>query len=246
MADRQVTVLVTRPIEDAQPLAAELSGRGAEVLLEPMLDIVALEDVVLDLNNTTGLLFTSANGVRSFARINEQRKFKVFAVGDATAAAARVAGFSDVDSAGGNIEDLIALVKETWPPDRGPLLHAAGRSITGDLATQLGRSGYDVRRTALYDARTATALSERLREALRVGQLDYALFFSPRTANTFVSLIMTADLCDSCERVEAVCLSTAVADVLAALPWRSLTVAAEPDQRSLLAAFDGQLAQTNS
>jgi uroporphyrinogen-III synthase len=245
MADRQVTILVTRPIEDAQPLAAELRSRGAEVLLEPMLDIVALEDVVLDLSTTTGLLFTSANGVRSFARINEQRTLKVFAVGDATAAAALAAGFGDVDSADGNIEDLVALVKKTWPLDCGPLLHAAGRTITGDLAAQLRRSGYDVRRTALYDATTATAFSEGLCVALRAGQLDFALFFSPRTANTFVSLAKTAGLCDTCEGVDAICLSTAVADVLAALPWRSLTVAAEPNQRSLLSAVDGQLAHTN-
>ena len=133
MEDRVATVLVTRPIEDAQPLAAELSSRGAEVLLEPLLDIVALENVVIDLSNTAGLLFTSANGVRSFARINQQRNLKVFAVGDATAATAREVGFSDVDSAGGNIADLVVLVKETWPSDRGPLLHAAGQAVAGGL-----------------------------------------------------------------------------------------------------------------
>ncbi len=246
MEDRVATVLVTRPIEDAQPLAAELSSRGAEVLLEPLLDIVALENVVIDLSNTAGLLFTSANGVRSFARINQQRNLKVFAVGDATAATAREVGFSDVDSAGGNIADLVVLVKETWPSDRGPLLHAAGQAVAGGLVAQLRRSGYDVRRTALYDARTATAFSDRLCKTLRAGQLDFALFFSPRTANTFVSLTKTAGLSDTCEGVDAICLSSAVADVLAALPWRSLTVAAEPDQRSLLSAFDGQLAHTNS
>ncbi len=245
MRDRPVTVLITRPIEDAQLLAAELRSRSVKVLIAPMLEIVALEDVVLDLSSTAGLLFTSANGVRSFARINKQRSHKVFAVGDATAAAASAAGFDDVDSASGSVENLAALVKATWPPAQGALLHAAGKSISGELAAELRRCGYEVHRSALYDARTAVDLGEQLREALQASQLDYGLFFSPRTADTFVSLAIAAALCDTCERVEAICLSAAVADVLAALPWRRITVAAEPDQKSLLSAFDGRLAHTN-
>ncbi len=242
MQDRSLTILVTRPLEDAEPLAAELRRRNANVLLEPMLEIVALEDIVPDLKNTAGLLFTSANGVRSFARVSAQRSLKVFAVGDATAAAARSVGFADVDDAGGNVEDLVALVKKAWLPARGALLHAAGRSIAGELAAELRKSGYEVQRIALYDAKTASALSEELCEAMRVGGLDYALFFSPRTAKTFVNLMTTAGLSDSCQKVEAICLSAAVADVISSLPWRCMTVAAEPDQKSLLSTLDGRLA----
>jgi uroporphyrinogen-III synthase len=68
--------------------------------------------------------------------------------------------------------------------------------------------------------------------------LDLALFFSPRTAAAFVTLVIEADLASGCERVAAYALSSAVCDALAGLPWRAIGVAARPDQESLLAVLD--------
>lgn len=239
------SVLVTRPKDDAQLLAADLQRRGVEVLLEPLFEIVPIEGAVPDLQDITGLLFTSANGVRAFARISKHRNFKVFSVGDATAAAARRAGFPDVESASGSVEGLITLVKGSWTPVSGTLFHAAGRTISGELAETLGVLGYEVRRMALYEAKAADTLSVRLCEVLRAANLGYALFFSPRTADTFVNLVTSADLRDACRNVEVICLSTAVADMLARLNWGHVTVAAEPNQESLLTAFDRRLVRTN-
>ena len=244
MIGSPATVLVTRPKEDAKLLTVELEQRGVDVILEPIFDIVPLDVVALDLRDTAGLLFTSVNGVRAFSHISDIRDFKVFAVGDATTTAARVAGFSDVDGASGNVEDLFVLVCEKWPPASGALLHAAGHTISGDLAVRLRSLGYVVQRIALYDAQAADALSTRLCDALRAGRVDYALFFSPRTADTFVSLAASACLRDTSKNVEVICLSDAVADMLAGLSWRHVTVAAKPDQKSLLSALDQRLAHT--
>ena len=240
------SVLVTRPKDDAQMLAAALERRGVDVLLEPLLEIVPIEGATPNLHDIAGLLFTSANGVRAFAQISKHRNFKVFAVGDATAAAARSAGFSDVDSAGGSVEDLTTLVKDSWTPASGALFHASGQTIYGELAEILGALGYEVHRMALYEAKAAAALSVKLCDVLRAAKLGYALFFSPRTADTFVSLVTSACLRDACKNVEAICLSTAVADMFAGLNWGQMTVATEPNQEALLAALDRRLAHTNS
>src|SRR5262249_30135565 len=61
--------LVTRPEEDAAPLAAALAERGIDVTLEPLLSIHPLPDAPIDLTGVQALLFTSANGVRSFAEL---------------------------------------------------------------------------------------------------------------------------------------------------------------------------------
>src|SRR5882724_6752731 len=86
--------LVTRPEEDAAPLAAALAERGIDVTLEPLLAIRPLPEAPIDLAGVQALLFTSANGVRSFAELAGGRdlagwrELPVFAVGNATAAAA--------------------------------------------------------------------------------------------------------------------------------------------------------------
>ena len=90
-------ILITRPIEDARPLADALEQRGVEVLIEPLLEIRHLEDAEIDLEGVQALLFTSANGVRAFAAVSPRRDLKALTVGDGSADAARHAGFTDVD-----------------------------------------------------------------------------------------------------------------------------------------------------
>ena len=89
--------LVTRPEEDARAIAAELRAQGIETILAPMLSIVQRRDPKIDLSGIQALLFTSANGVRAFAAASGARDLPVFAVGDATAGAARNAGFKNVE-----------------------------------------------------------------------------------------------------------------------------------------------------
>jgi len=240
------SVLVTRPKKDAKLVAVDLKRRGVDVFLEPLLEVVAIEGATPDLRNIAGLIFTSSNGVRAFARISKHRNFKVFAVGDATAASARRAGFSDVDNAGGSVEDLMTLVTDSWSPESGALFHAASRTISHKLAENLGALGYEVHRLTLYEAKAADALSVSLCKVLRGGKLGYALFFSPRTADIFVSLVTSACLRDACKTVEAICLSTAVADMFTGFNWRHVTVAAKPNRESLLIALDRRLAHIKS
>jgi len=229
--------LVTRPREDSQGLAAELARLGFEVQVEPLLDIRAIPDVPVDTAGIQGILATSANGIRALARAVPDRHWPVWAVGDASARVARDLGYTRVASAGGDVESLTALVGERCDPAAGDLLHAAGSVTAGDLAGGLGKAGFTVRRVVLYRAETAGAVSDGLAAALAGGELDVALFFSPRTAATFVTLVQAAGLATAAGRIAAYALSPAVARELAALPWAAVHVAAAPTQAALLAAL---------
>lgn len=66
-------ILVTRPRDDAEALAAELDQRGFPVMIQPMLEIRMLEGPPLDLDGVQALLFTSANGVRATAARTKAR-----------------------------------------------------------------------------------------------------------------------------------------------------------------------------
>jgi uroporphyrinogen-III synthase len=232
-------VLVTRPEADAAALVAALEARGHEALVQPLLTIEpAVPEPPLDLAGVQALLFTSANGVRAFADVSRERGLPVFAVGDASAEAARAAGFAKVESAGGDVEDLARLVKGRLEPGAGPLLHGAGGSLAGDLKGELEGAGFEVRRSVLYKAEPVRELSGSVRAALSEGRLDAVLFFSPRTAKTFVRLVAGHGLAAACERCQAVCLSAAVAANLGALSWRGIRTAAEANQQALLACLD--------
>ena len=231
------TALVTRPREDSEGVARELSARGITVAIEPLLDIVPV-DAEVDAAGVQGILATSANGIRALARACPERSLPVYAVGDASARVARELGYVSVESAGGDVDTLAALVRGRCTPQAGALLHAAGTVTAGDLAGQLAEAGFAVRRVVLYEARTATEISPSLAERLRSDGVDVALFFSPRTAATFATLVRAAGLADSTARIEAFALSPNVASELKALPWARIHVAASPTQAALLAALD--------
>lgn len=227
-------VLVTRPEADAAPLAAALAAQGHTVVVEPLLAIVARPEAAVDLAGVQALALTSANGARVLAERTTRRDLPVFAVGDATAAAARAAGFSEVTSAGGDVDDLAALMAARLDPGGGAVFHAAANRPAGDLKGRLEASGFAVRRVALYDAVPSQAFSPATDAALRDGRIDAVLFFSPRTGRTFVRLLSGSGLTAQCGRITAVCLSAAVAEDIKQLPWRALHIAAQPTQAALL------------
>lgn len=233
--------LVTRPREDAQGIAAALAERGLEVTIEPLMEIVRLAGVAVPLDGAQGILATSANGVRALAAATPERGLPVYAVGDATGRVAREHGFATVHCAGGDVHSLADLVRRRVRPEGGALVHAAGTVLAGDLAGMLGADGYEVRRVVLYEARTQSEAGPGLVAALSGKAIDLALFFSPRTAATFATLVTRAGLGQECRHIAAFCLSAAVARQLEALPWRAVHVAASPEQAALLAEIDRTL-----
>jgi uroporphyrinogen-III synthase len=233
-----VQVLVTRPPEDAAPVVDELAMRGHTGVVSPMLTVRYLLADAPDLTGVQALLFTSANGVRAFAAVSGERGLPALTVGKATAAAAAEAGFVHRETAGGDADALVRLVAATRDPADGALFHAAGTVTTGDLAEKLDARGFTVRRTAVYAAEPATSLTAEAASALRTGRLDAVLFFSPRTAKTFVTLAHAADIADACRGVRAVCLSPAVANAAQALPWRDVHTAERPERAALLRTLD--------
>src|SRR5204863_98418 len=79
---------------------------GHDAVVLPLLAVRVMPDISVDLHGVAALAFTSANGVRAFADASGERSLKVFAVGAATALAARQAGFKSVLSADGDVEAL--------------------------------------------------------------------------------------------------------------------------------------------
>jgi uroporphyrinogen-III synthase len=224
----RLRVAITRALPEAERTAERVRALGAEAVVAPLLTIAPC---AYD-TNTAGaqaLLFTSTNGVRAFPDVRGARDRIVLAVGDATAAAARAAGFADVRSAGGDVAALAALATRDLDPRGGKLIHIGGERLAGDLAGRLRAAGFTVERRVAYSARPALALP-----AAFAGPLDIVLFHSARAAETFISLGAP-----NAAQLTAACISAAVAEAAAKTAWRRIIVAPEPREDEFLAAALG-------
>ena len=231
-------LLITRPEHDAERTARRLADLGHNAIIAPLMKVHFRPGPALDLAGVQGVLVTSANGLRAF--VSRQggavSGLPVLAVGDATARAARDAGFDDVLSAGGDVHDLARLVRDRMRPDGGPLVHVAGTKLAGDLAGMLTADGFVCRREVLYEARAAESLPDSARDALAGGGVDGVLIYSPRTAALFRDLADAAGLGQILAGVTAYCLSANVAAKVGG-PWARVAVAEEPTEDSLIEAL---------
>jgi uroporphyrinogen-III synthase len=232
-------LLVTRPEPDATETATRLRAMGHDVIVRPMLE-VAFNPPPAGLAPDS-LVLTSRNAVRALAAWPDAARWHglpAFAVGGETGALLREHGYRDVRAADGDAEALIALIESHAPAALGTILYPAPRDQAADLAGRLGASGYGVERFEAYRAEPARELGEELTHALRDGRLDGALFFSERTAATFIALVAKAGLTESLGRLAFYALSLRTAAPLRNLAGE-LHVAEKPDSASLLALLPG-------
>jgi uroporphyrinogen-III synthase len=231
-------LIITRPEEDSQSLAAELARRGHEAIVAPLMRI-ASRQVVLARRHYQAIAITSANALRAPALSplpDWLIDCKVFAVGARSRAAARRAGFRQVVAGGGDVAGLAALIAGACMPEKGRILYPSGSETTGDLKAELEKRGFPVDRVVLYDAVAETELPGILAAVLRQGSADGVLLYSPRSARIWVSLVAGAGWQTEAFAITHYCLSHNVA---AALPSGTpIKVAVTPHEDALLALLD--------
>jgi uroporphyrinogen-III synthase len=218
-------IAVTRAQPDADATAARIRARGHEAVIAPLLEI-APRAVDTDVSGALALIFTSSNGVRAFPVTQDAKAIRVFAVGDATAEAARGFGFSDTESADGDVGTLAALVKSRLDPRGGKLIHVGGADLAGDLGGELTAAGFIVERRIAYAAIAATALPAAFKQPL-----DIVLFHSARAAATFIALGAP-----NAVSLTAACISPNTAAAARQTAWRRILVAPKPREDDLLDA----------
>src|SRR5215831_10658881 len=145
MARRRQRIWITRAQPGADATAERVRALGHEAIVAPLLAVKPLNDVDVDLRGVAALAFTSANGVRAFADLSGERSLRVFAVGAATAQAARAAGFKLVLSADGDVDALAEGIAKRRFELRGAVLHPGAAEPAGDLVGALATHGVPAR-----------------------------------------------------------------------------------------------------
>jgi uroporphyrinogen-III synthase len=232
--------LITRPEADAEKLAAKLSTYGIACICEPMFHIHPIlatkpEWTAIAEEPIQAIIATSANAVHVFAgQFTKRRSIPLYAVGDATAEAARGYDFLEVISAEGDVEDLKKLLLEECDPEGGKLVYVKGSVTIGNIEEALKRKKFDITSIVVYEAIPVDGFSIFARTALQEHTLDMVLFYSPRSAILFETLLEKYKLVEAAKHLHAFCMSKQVAESFKGLEWAKIHVAKAPNSESLL------------
>ena len=197
-------VMVTRPREQVAELADGLRRRGADVVEAPVIrietppDLAPLDAAIERAADFDWIVFTSANGVRSFlGRMQELgREFprggqgKLAAIGPATAATLKSEGIEvDIVPKRFVAEEVFEALRQAGPL-RGKRVLLPSADIAREALPKLLRAaGAEVEVVVAY---RTVSISEEIVSALRLvrdGRVDVVTFTSGSTVRSFLSAV---------------------------------------------------------
>jgi uroporphyrinogen-III synthase len=206
-------ILVLRPEPGASATVERARKRGLAAITIPLFQVEPVKWQAPDASAFDGLLLTSANAVRCGGEeLHKLRALKAYAVGEATAAAARDAGFDIAASGESGVDRLLG-------------------SMEGDLRL-LHPCGEDHREPT--DTRQKiTAVTVYRSKALEVPDLSgigacVALIHSPRAGARFAELVSDR------ARISVAAISEAAAEAVGE-GWHCVEAAHSPTDEALLA-----------
>lgn len=227
-------LLMTRPLAAAQRFVASLpkeTRAALEVIHAPLIDIRPTGDVP-DFTDVKTVIFTSANGVEVASRETGLR-LPALCVGTRTTQVANALGWH-ARCAGGNAQELLEAVKNM--PEAAPLLHLRGMHARGDIAATLQAAAIPCREQVVYDQHLL-ALDAAAKQALSAQRDMIVPLFSPRTARHF------ANLCGDAGHLHLIVLSSAVAEPVKGLNYKTLHVSKAQDANAMAVAVRDAAAQ---
>ena len=198
------TVLVTRPVGKVEALARPLEARGATVVSLPALEIVPpgdpgpLRRAAARVEAYDWVTVTSPRGVRALREALEaagaaSQPRRVAAVGSATAAACREAGWGEPDlvPARYDAEGLLEAFDAGGVPLRGArVLLPLAEKARDTLPRGLAERGAEVERVVAYRSVFPEDVAvEPVRRRLEEGRVHLLTFTSPSTAENVLEAV---------------------------------------------------------
>ncbi|MCB2109012.1 MAG: uroporphyrinogen-III synthase, partial [Rhodobacteraceae bacterium] len=229
-------VLIIQPESEIAATADAIRRAGHEPAAFPLIALQRVDDAELNLKAAQAFIVTEPAGALALADKVGVRTFPVYCDGQATAAAARAAGFKNVVAADGDATAIAKRIQTDLKPVLGALIYAASATAPINLSAMLNTMGFSVRQVALYAVRRAEALPDALAKMLTDGNIDALACLGPDEARAFTALVQKAGLEKSIGRLSAVVAAPTVAAPLTALKFARTVTASHATREDVVAA----------
>ena len=186
---------------------------------------------------------TSSNAVRALAALAAtpvSAEVPLYAVGDQSALEAKRAGFVATRSAGGALDELVALVSRELSPGPDPSSTWQVRSDPAIWPADCAGRGTRSRTAVLYRAKPRSHLAGVAADALKTQRADGVLFYSRRSAAAFALALRAGGLAPLGEEVACFCISAVTAEAIEKVASGRILVAPHPDQLALFAMIEAE------
>lgn len=195
-------IVITRPEEQAEPLASLLQAQGARTILFPTIKIVPADDVtkldhaVDDIEKYQWIAFTSGNGVRFFfdrllvrRDIRDLKGISICAIGPATAEQIAGRGIRVNVVPKEFISESVVKAFEKFDMKGKRVLLPRAEKARDVIPEGLARMGAEVDVVTAYKTINSGRSRAEIESFLDQGAVDVITFTSPSTVENFVAIM---------------------------------------------------------
>ena len=215
-------ILLTRPLEDSVEMISKFNSLGHQVSHLPLLRVDKVDYKQINFSDFKGIIFTSANAVKFLDLKKIDKKILCFCVGNATEQKARIAGFQNVITAEGNVENLKELILQNLDQKDGKLIYVSGEIISVDLDHQLIKEGYNIKRIANYRTSHNQKFDENFVKELRLKIPDMVYVYSQNSALSFLNFIKVHQLETLWMDTNLMCIGEKTSSILNEIKWKKI------------------------
>lgn len=231
-------VVVTRPLPQAEQTAAKLRAMGHEPVLLPLTEIVPLHPAASE-DALASCEIVAATSGNAFVHLPEPyvlaiRDKPTFTVGDATAHAALVCGFSDVESAGKDADALADMILSDVGDARS-IAYLCGRVRKPDFETRMQETGRTVIVAETYDTQDVAWPASFIAGIFGTKQATAVLLHSAKAAERLIALLAPLHADGKTSHIEFLCLSSRIAKAMADAGYDRIRAATNPGESALAA-----------
>jgi uroporphyrinogen-III synthase len=215
-------ILLTRPLEDSVEMISKFNSLGHQVSHLPLLRVDKVDYKQINFSDFKGIIFTSANAVKFLDLKKIDKKILCFCVGNATEQKARIAGFQNVITAEGNVENLKELILQNFDQKDGKLIYVSGEIISVDLDHQLIKEGYNIKRIVNYRTSHNQKFDENFVKELRLKIPDMVYVYSQNSALSFLNFIKVHQLETLWMDTNLMCIGEKTSSILNEIKWKKI------------------------
>jgi len=215
-------ILFTRPLEDCSEMILRFKLLGNKVSHLPLLKIEKVNYDEAILAEFQGIIFTSANAVKYLNIKKIDKKVLCFCVGAATEKKARGAGFQNVITAEGNVENLRELILQNFDQKDGKIIYVSGKTISVDLDQQLSKKGYNIKRVVNYMSIHNENFDNNFVRELKLNIPDIVYVYSKNSAENFLKFIKIYQTENLWMNTNLMCIGEKTSAILNEIKWKKI------------------------
>ena len=227
-------ILLTRPLDDCKELILRFKSLGHKVSHLPVIKIQNVNYDKVNINEFSGIIFTSANAIKNLNTSDINKKINCFCVGSSTENVAKQNGFQNIFCAEGNVNNLKEVILQNFDNRSGNLLYVSGEIVSSNLDKDLISEGYKVRRIINYSVLPVEEIGEEFINNLKSSIPDMVYVYSENSAKNYLNLLKKYNLLDYWMNTNLMCLGEKTSSVLNEIKWKKIFLFNSGEEEFLL------------